>query len=73
MVVDHYLKKYGVKSYQKADIKDNFDYAILINRAFAEKNFTSNNYETCFSMFKSKQEIVNVNKNSLTLSKIIIN
>ena len=72
MVADFYLKKYGF-NYQKADIKDNFDYAILINRAIAENNFTSDKFETCYSMFKSKQEIVNVNKNSLTLSKIIVN
>ena len=72
-VVDFYLKKYGLSNYQKAEIYKKFDYAVLINRALNPGNFNEEIFiaTTCFEKLKNHKTILNINKNSLILSKII--
>ena len=66
-------KKYGLSNYQKADIYKKFDYAVLINRALNPGNFNEEMFiaTTCFEKLKNHKTILNINKNSLILSKII--
>ena len=73
-VVDFYLAKYGLSNYQKADIYKKFDYAILVNRTLNPGNFNEEIFmpTTCFDKFQNNETILNINKNSLTLSKIIV-
>ena len=72
-VVDFYLKKYGLSNYQKTDIFKKFDYAILINRTLNPADFNEEIFipTTCFEKLQNHKTILNVNKNSLILSKII--
>jgi hypothetical protein len=72
-VVDFYLKKYGLSNYQKTDIFKKFDYAILINRTLNPADFNEEIFipSTCFEKLQNHKTILNVNKNSLILSKII--
>ena len=69
--VKFYLKENGIKNYNFVHLDDDFDYAILINRALTEIN--NNERLTCFSKFKGKKSFVSVKKGSIELSKIIKN
>ena len=69
--VKFYLKENGIKNYNFVHLDDDFDYAILINRALTE--ITNNERLTCFSKFKGKKSFVSVKKGSIELSKIIKN
>ena len=73
-VVDFYLKKYGLSNYQKADIYKKFDYAIIVNRTLNPGNFNEETFvpTTCFEKLKSHKTFLDVSKNSLILSKIIV-
>ena len=66
-----YLKKYGIKNYNLVSLNENFDYAIMVNRAILEP--LNNEKFNCFVKFQDKKTFVSVKKGSIELSKIIIN
>ena len=66
-----YLKKYGIKNYNLVSLNENFDYAIMVNRAILEP--LNNEKFNCFVKFQDKKTFVSVKKGSIELSKIIVN
>ena len=70
-VLEYYLNKYGVKNYIKSDMNEDFDYAVLINRAISSYDNNGIKNQTCFQKFYDKQDLYILSKNSIVLSKII--
>ena len=66
--VKYYLRKYNIRNFDIVDMNDNFDYAILVNRAIH-----SNKDEklTCYSKFSDKNSFLVIKKSFIDLSKVI--
>ncbi|MBD1140759.1 hypothetical protein IDH20_01135 [Pelagibacterales bacterium SAG-MED39] len=67
--VKYYLKKNGIKNFNLVDLNNEFDYAILINRAIFKDQTDQN--QTCYSKFSNKKVYISVRKSFIDLSKIV--
>ena len=67
--VKYYLKKNGIKKFNLVDINDEFDFAILVNRAIFKVQNSQN--QTCYSKFSDKKVYITVKKSFIDLSRIV--
>ena len=67
--VKYYLRKNNIKNFNIVNLNDEFDYAILINRAISDRKNIKN--QTCYSKFSNNKEFISINKSFIDLSKIV--
>ncbi len=67
--VKYYLKKNNINNFNFVDLNDEFDYAILINRAISDDKIIQK--QTCYSKFFEKKVFISVKKSFIDLSKIV--
>jgi len=68
--VKYYLKKFGFKNIDVVSIHENYDYIIMTNRVFWQKNTDDlKDLKTCYDQFPGKT-ISSVKRKGLALSLI---